>query len=230
MSSKLEMTLQLLNHAHQTMKQNVDKVTLDEALFVPPGGYRSIMGTLKHAAGWRHVYRSFAFDPQPKPWLENHWPHGRRDTIIKSEAYWRDLIAWFDAAQQGWLENLANMDEPALDELRPCTGERKHRSMKLSGWSRTMIFITPGSSTKSSRFAGVKPGRKRRKSKRTTSPRWATASSRRGWARTQLEADSSPNTNKSLIDSWCRLWRIASAIIGATDRIFNFGCLFSGGK
>ncbi len=32
------------------MVENVEKLTVEEALFVPEGGYRSILGTLKHAA------------------------------------------------------------------------------------------------------------------------------------------------------------------------------------
>jgi hypothetical protein len=76
------MALHLLNHAHGTMARNVERVTLDEALFVPEGGYRSVLGTLKHAAGWSHVYRSYAFDTHPRYWNEIGWPHGLRDTII----------------------------------------------------------------------------------------------------------------------------------------------------
>lgn len=119
MGSKLEMTFQWLNHSYQIMRQNVEAVTLEEALFVPQGGYRSIMGTLKHAAGWSHVYRSYAFDPQPKHWAENTWPHGLRDTIIKSDEYWQDLILWFDTAHQRWVDDLTSLSEDAMDELRP---------------------------------------------------------------------------------------------------------------
>ena len=119
MSTKLEMVLGMLEHAHRTMKDNVRSVTLEEALFVPQGGYRSIMGTLKHAAGWSHVYRSYAFDAEPKHWMENNWPHGLRDTIIKSEEYWQDLIKWFDDAHQRWVEDLTSAGENVLDELRP---------------------------------------------------------------------------------------------------------------
>src|SRR6185503_2103001 len=39
----------------------------------------------------------------------------------------------------------------------------------------------------------------------------------------------SPYTKRSFKDWWDRLLRIASAKTGATERIFNFGCLFSGG-
>ena len=59
MRSRLDLTCHLLDHAYQIMKENLDGLTLDEALFVPEGGYRSVLGTLKHAVGWSHVYRSY---------------------------------------------------------------------------------------------------------------------------------------------------------------------------
>lgn len=77
------------------------------------------MGTLKHAAGWSHVHRSYAFDAEPRHWMENNWPHGLRDTIIKSEEYWQELIKWFDDAHQRWVEDLTSAGENVLDELRP---------------------------------------------------------------------------------------------------------------
>ena len=118
MSSKLEITRYLLDYAHETMKSHVSKLSLDEALFVPPGGYRSVLGTLKHAAGWSHVYRSYAFDPHPKHWAQLDWPHGLRDTIIKSEQYLQDMIAWFDDAHRHWLADLAIVGGAQVDELR----------------------------------------------------------------------------------------------------------------
>ena len=125
MSSKLEITHHMLDSAYQTMKGHFSKLTLEEAIFVPQGGYRSLLGTLKHAAGWSHVYRSYAFDPQPRHWAQLDWPHGLRDTIIKSEPYLRDVIAWFDEAHHRWLADLAQIREDQLDELRPLHwGER----------------------------------------------------------------------------------------------------------
>jgi hypothetical protein len=73
----------------------VENISLEEALFVPAGGYRSILGTLKHAAGWSHVYRSYAFDPDPRHWSQIAWPHGLRDTVFASERYLADVIEWF---------------------------------------------------------------------------------------------------------------------------------------
>ncbi|MEJ2597111.1 MAG: DinB family protein [Anaerolineales bacterium] len=119
MPSKFELTRHWLEYAYQTMIGHFSNLSLDEALFVPSGGYRSVLGTLKHAAGWSHVYRSYAFDPQPKHWAQIDWPHGLRDTIIKSEQYLQDVIAWFDEAHRLWLVGLARVNEGQLDELRP---------------------------------------------------------------------------------------------------------------
>jgi hypothetical protein len=119
MPSNLELTRHLLNYAYQTMKGHFSNLSLAEALFVPQGGYRSALGTLKHAAAWSHVYRSYAFDSQPKHWAQLDWPHGLRDTIIKSEEYLQEIIAWFDDAHQSWLANLGQASENQLSELHP---------------------------------------------------------------------------------------------------------------
>ena len=119
MPSKLELTRHCLDYAYQTMIGHFPSLSLEEALFVPTGGYRSVLGTLKHAAGWSHVYRSYAFDLQPRHWVHIDWPHGLRDTIIKSEQYLQDVIAWFDDAHQRWQADLAKVSEDQLDELRP---------------------------------------------------------------------------------------------------------------
>lgn len=119
MASKIEMTRHLLDYAYETMKGHFSNLTLDEALFVPQGGYRSLLGTLKHAAGWSHVYRSYAFDTHPRHWAQLDWPHGLRDTVIKSERYLQDVVTWFDDAHRRWVADLARVSEDQLDELRP---------------------------------------------------------------------------------------------------------------
>jgi hypothetical protein len=119
MRSKLDLTIHLLDHAYGVMRSNVERVTLSEALFVPEGGYRSILGTLKHTAGWSHVYRSYAFDANPRHWHEIDWPHGLRDTIIPSEQYLAEVIDWFDQAHRRWLEDLGAIKDDQLDEPRP---------------------------------------------------------------------------------------------------------------
>jgi hypothetical protein len=117
--SRLELAIHCLAHAHQTMARHLESIKLDEAIFVPAGGFRSALGILKHAAGWSHVYRSYAFDDESKHWTEIDWPHGLRDTIIKSEEYLADVVEWFNHAHRKWVANLAEIEEDQLDELRP---------------------------------------------------------------------------------------------------------------
>ena len=93
MRTSLELTVHALEHAYEVMRRNVDNVTADEALFAPRDGYRSIIGTLKHAAGWSRVYRSYAFDAEPRHWERIDWPRGLHDTIVKSEKYWHEVVA-----------------------------------------------------------------------------------------------------------------------------------------
>ena len=109
----------MLEGAFLMMVRNVENVTLQEALFVPPGGYRSVMGTLKHAAGWSHVYRSYAFDPEPQHWKEIGWPRGLRETIVASEDYYMEMVEWFKLAHDKWMMNLENVSGAELDEIRP---------------------------------------------------------------------------------------------------------------
>jgi hypothetical protein len=119
MPDPLDMTLHLLDYAYRQMASNLETVSLQEALFVPAGGYRSILGTLKHAAGWSHVYRSCAFDAHPRGWREIDWPHGLRDTILPSQGYWEDLKAWFDQSHRLWVGNLESIEAAQLDQPRP---------------------------------------------------------------------------------------------------------------
>ena len=119
MRTRLELTRYSLEQAFQVMASHLDKLSLEEALFIPQGGYRSVLGTLKHAAGWSHVYRSYAFDPEPTHWNEIDWPYGLRDTVIKSQSYVNDVVAWFELSHQRWMDSLSSITEDQLDELRP---------------------------------------------------------------------------------------------------------------
>ncbi len=114
MGSSIALTQHLLDHADHVLIDNLVGLTLAEALFTPAGGFRSVLGTLKHAAAWSHVYRSFAFDRQPTNWHELTWPWGLRDRIDPSEAYLADVIAWLGLVQRQWLESLAAVDEEQL--------------------------------------------------------------------------------------------------------------------
>jgi hypothetical protein len=119
MRTRIELASFVLESAYSMMLRNVRNVTLQDALFVPPGGYRSILGTLKHAAGWSHVYRSYAFDLQPKHWEHIDWPHGQRDTIIPSEEYLFEVVDWFKQAHSDWMRDLENLSDAEIEENRP---------------------------------------------------------------------------------------------------------------
>ncbi len=83
-----------------------------------PGGYRSTLGMLKHIAGWSHVYRSYAFDAVPRHWAQLDWPRGLRDTIVPSQEYLDEVVAWAQAAHADWRRYLGGLsDDAALDEL-----------------------------------------------------------------------------------------------------------------
>ena len=119
MTTRLELTQTWLDSAFGILADNLHGLTLQEALFVPPGGYRSILGTLKHTAAWSHVYRSYAFEPTPTSWPGVAWPHGLRDTVVPSDAYLADVIAWLQLADQLWQQDLSRIQDADLDLLRP---------------------------------------------------------------------------------------------------------------
>jgi uncharacterized damage-inducible protein DinB len=117
--SAIELTQGQLQHAFATLADNVRGLTLDEALFIPSGGFRSILGTLKHAAGWSHVYRSYAFESSPRHWPQIDWPRGLRDTIETSQAYLDEVVAWLDTSHQLWLRDLSALSVKDLWLPRP---------------------------------------------------------------------------------------------------------------
>lgn len=94
----------------------VSGLSLDEALDAG-GGYRSVLGLMKHVAGWSEVYRSYAFDPGPRHWDDTDWPRGLRDRIEPTGDYLQDIRAWFERTADGWIRAV---DEPVdLDAPRP---------------------------------------------------------------------------------------------------------------
>ncbi len=125
MYTRKDLTLSLLDSAFGVLTDNLKSLTLEEALFVPPGGYRSVIGTIKHTAAWSHVYRSYAFDSAPVSWRSLQWPDGLRDTINKSDAYLAELIRWLNLSHQLWQRDLHRTHEDELDHERPVHwGER----------------------------------------------------------------------------------------------------------
>jgi hypothetical protein len=112
----------VLQAAHDTFVENVRDVSLDEALDAA-GGFRSILGLMKHVAGWSAVYHSYAFDETPTPWDDTDWPRDMRDVIEPNGEYFQEVLAWFERSYGRWLTSTA---EPvALEAPRPVHwGER----------------------------------------------------------------------------------------------------------
>jgi hypothetical protein len=106
----------VLDDAHRTFVDEVDGLSIDEALD-SARGYRSILGIIKHTAAWSAVYRSYAFDEDPRHWDRTDWPRGLRDRIDPSDEYLREVVAWFERSFQRWLDDVA---EPAdLSAVKP---------------------------------------------------------------------------------------------------------------
>jgi DinB superfamily len=118
MASRSAALQQLLSFSHNMVVANVKSVSLEEMLFVPEGGYRSMLGTLKHIAGWSAVYRSYAFDEQPRHWQYTDWPRGLRDTIDPSQEYVDEVAGWFERSHKEWLEGLGGVKEADVDNPR----------------------------------------------------------------------------------------------------------------
>jgi Protein of unknown function (DUF664) len=118
MGVRVENARATLAHARLLFTNNAQSLTLDEALFAA-GGYRSILGVLKHMGGWVHVYWSYAFDPTPKDWDHTSWPRDLRDTIDRSPEYLREVIAWVGEGLQAWDASLAAVEDDDLDRQRP---------------------------------------------------------------------------------------------------------------
>jgi hypothetical protein len=119
MPSAIDIVRDHLQHAFGVMTDNLRDLTLEEAFFVPPGGYRSVLGTLKHSAGWSHVYHSYAFDPAPRHWAQLDWPRGLRDTVAKEIQYVDELLAWFRLAHGHWMDDLSRLSDDDLWRPRP---------------------------------------------------------------------------------------------------------------
>ena len=105
----------VLDEARRTFLDELRDLSLDEALDAA-GGYRSILGVMKHVAGWAEVYRSFAFDAEPRHWSDIDWPGGLRDRIDPTIEYVDEIRSWFERSAGAWLEAIdAGVD---LDQER----------------------------------------------------------------------------------------------------------------
>jgi hypothetical protein len=48
-----------------------------------------------------HVYRSDAFEREPKHWAAQiDWPHGLRQTVEPTQSYLDEVVAWAETAQE----------------------------------------------------------------------------------------------------------------------------------
>lgn len=115
--SKKGLLLEFMQSGYELLMAHFENISLEEALFVPGGGYRSVLGTLKHAAGWSHVYYSYAFEAEPRHWAETNWPYGLRDRIIKTAEYFDALINWFSEAHQKWIKALERVSDSEIEAI-----------------------------------------------------------------------------------------------------------------
>lgn len=106
----------VLEEARRTYLDQVGSLSIEDALDAA-GGYRSILGVAKHVAGWSAVYRSYAFDEEPRSWDETDWPRGLRDRIEPTAEYLAEVLTWFERTAEAWLAALD--DVPDLDAPRP---------------------------------------------------------------------------------------------------------------
>jgi hypothetical protein len=106
----------VLEDARRTFLDNCRGISLEEALDAG-GGFRSILGMMKHTAAWSGVYHSFAFEAEPRRWDDADWPRGLRERIDPTEPYVEEILAWFERDAEHWIASVA---EPVdLDETRP---------------------------------------------------------------------------------------------------------------
>jgi hypothetical protein len=119
MRSRADLALIVLDHAHSLLANNVRGLTIEDALEAA-GGYRSVLGLLKHIGGWSRVYHSYAFESAPKHWRDTDWPRGLGDTIDPSQAYLDELIAWIEDSHARWTASIRGLPDEAFDEPRRC--------------------------------------------------------------------------------------------------------------
>ncbi|CAN5775584.1 hypothetical protein BH18ACT17_BH18ACT17_09440 [soil metagenome] len=111
----------MFDEAHGTFVDNVRGISIEEALDAG-GGFRSILGLMKHTVGWSIVYHSYAFDDEPRSWHETEWPRGLREEIEPTDAYLQEILEWSERAHERWLaSSQAPMD---LDAERPLPWDR----------------------------------------------------------------------------------------------------------
>jgi hypothetical protein len=117
--SPSELAIALLEASHSILTNNIRAVTLEEALGAA-GGYRSVLGILKHTVGWSHVYHSYAFDAAPRHWAAQDFPRGLRDTIETTQEYVDAIREWYEQSWEAWKSSLSTVADEDFDAPRRC--------------------------------------------------------------------------------------------------------------
>ncbi|MCH8850404.1 MAG: DinB family protein [Chloroflexi bacterium] len=117
MRTRTALALRVLQTSQQMLKENISGLTLDEALEAA-GGYRSVLGILKHTASWSHVYHSYAFEQEPTHLNTLAWPRGLRDTIEQTQEYVDEIVAWLEQSFALWEKSVGSAREEDFDEER----------------------------------------------------------------------------------------------------------------
>jgi DinB family protein len=119
MTTTAQRAVSVLGAARRTLDGSINGLALADALDAA-GGVRSVLGVLKHAAGWSHVYHCYAFETPPRHWNAIDWPRGLRDTIDVSQEYVDEMVAWLRVSQDRWLASVGDLEDDAFDAPRPC--------------------------------------------------------------------------------------------------------------
>jgi uncharacterized damage-inducible protein DinB len=117
MRSRAELAWKLLDDSRRMLRANLRNLKLEEAL-AAAGGYRSVLGILKHTASFSHVYHSYAFDQTPRHLDSIAWPRGLRDTVDTTQDYVDEVVSWFDASAEDWRASLLALPDEAFDQPR----------------------------------------------------------------------------------------------------------------
>ncbi|HEX9988744.1 MAG TPA: DinB family protein [Chloroflexia bacterium] len=90
---------------------NLQSVTPDDWLWVPPGGRRSIRDIVDHVGSAKLIYQNYAFGDAKLTWDDSSVVGGDRVSTISS------AIEWLEQAQERLRQSIANLDDEEL--LRP---------------------------------------------------------------------------------------------------------------
>jgi hypothetical protein len=118
MSSNVDVARGMVRASRVMFRAQMKALPLDDALFAA-GGWRSGLGVLKHAAAWLEVYRSYAFEPEPRHWARASWPRGLVHEIEVSQEYVDEVTAWLETELDAWDASLAALHSGDLSNARP---------------------------------------------------------------------------------------------------------------